>query len=138
MPKSSRNSGVPQIPPAEPVQPAGRERPAYDNERYWTQRLEKDFTLAAVGHPALGLAFNRWAYRVRRAVLLRTLHEFSVEVRGAQILELGFGTGFYLDLWRQLGAAQVTGFDITEIAVSDARARYPAGWTFDKADIAKP
>src|SRR5258706_11083869 len=113
MPKSSPTLGIPPIPPAEPIQPAGRERPAYENDRYWTKRLEKDFSLAGVGHAGVGLAFNRWAYRIRRAVLLRTLRSDKVPVNGARILELGFGTGFYLDLWRELKAAHVTGIDIT-------------------------
>jgi|ERR1043165_370924 SAM-dependent methyltransferase len=124
--------------PAEPAPSAGHDRPTYENDRYWTQRLEKDFTLAGVGHAGVGLAFNRWAYRVRKAVLLRTLHAIKLEIRDRRILELGFGTGFYLELWRQLGAAHVSGFDITEIAVKGARERFPTSWTFDKADIAKP
>ncbi|HLX64705.1 MAG TPA: class I SAM-dependent methyltransferase [Planctomycetota bacterium] len=123
---------------AQPTQPGARERPTYENDRYWNQRLEKDFSLAGVGHAGVGLAFNRWAYRLRRRVLLRTLRQSGIQIQGARILELGFGTGFYLDLWRQLGADFVAGFDITDIAVKAARARFPAEWRFDKADIAQP
>ncbi len=116
----------------------GRERPVYENDRYWNQRLEKDFSLAGVGHAGVGLAFNRWAYRIRRAVLLRTLRSAGIQIQNAQILELGFGTGFYLDTWHAMGAAHVTGFDITDIAVNAARTRFPGDWNFDKADIAQP
>lgn len=123
---------------AEPAHAAGRERPVYENDRYWTQRLEKDFSLAGVGHAGVGLAYNRWAYRVRRHVLMRTLRQLKLEVKNAHILELGFGTGFYLELWRELGAAHVSGFDITDIAIKAARERFPAEWSFEKADIAKP
>lgn len=119
---------------------------AYDNRRYWTARFEREFTLAGVGHAGVGLAFNRWAYRVRRAVLLRALRDHHLTLAGATLLELGFGTGFYLDLWRELGAARVLGFDITEIAVHAARERFgpPAGppatanWRFEQADIGAP
>ena len=118
---------------------AAPEKPAYENDRYWTQRLEREFTLAGVGHAGVGLAFNRWAYRVRRKVLLRALEAHGVAVAGARILELGFGTGFYLDLWREMNAAHVTGFDITEIAVNAARERFGStGWSFAKADIGAP
>ena len=41
-------------------------------------------------------------------------------------------------MWRSLGAAHVTGFDITDIAVKAARERFPADWNFDKADIGQP
>lgn len=121
-----------------PMNAKGTERPAYDNDRYWNQRLEKDFSLLGVGHAGVGLAFNRWAYRARRAVLLRTLKQAGISVEGARILELAFGTGFYLDLWREMKAAYVTGFDITEIAVKNAREQFPKEWRFEKGDIGKP
>jgi SAM-dependent methyltransferase len=114
------------------------EKPAYENDSYWNKRLERDFNLAGVGHAGVGLAFNRWAYRVRRAVLLRTMKHHGIPVSGAHILELGFGTGFYLDLWRELGAGRVTGFDITDIAVNSARERYPKEWRFERANIGEP
>ncbi len=129
---------------AERTSSSTEKRPIYENDRYWNQRLEKDFSLSGVGHAGVGLAFNRWAYRVRRAVLLRTLRASGISIQNSRILELGFGTGFYLDLWRSLGAAHVSGFDITDIAVKAARERFPdsgsetAGWRFEKADVAQP
>ncbi len=118
--------------------PAADQPPIYQNDRYWNQRLEKDFSLSGVGHAAVGLSFNRWAYRVRRAVLLRTLRAANITIKNSRILELGFGTGFYLDLWQSQGATHVTGFDITDIAVKAAHERFPKTWFFDKADIGQP
>jgi SAM-dependent methyltransferase len=132
-----------------------KDKPAYDNNRYWTERLEREFNLAGVGHAGVGIAFNRWAYRVRRAVLQRALAAHGIAISGATLLELGFGTGYYLDLWRELGVARVLGFDITEIAVQAARERFcgpgvPPGpehgrdahattaWRFEQADIGAP
>jgi SAM-dependent methyltransferase len=115
------------------------EKPAYEPGRYWNERLQKDFSLAGAGHTGVGLSFNRWAYRVRRRVLRRVLREQQVAVRGARVLELGFGTGFYLDLWREEGVAHVTGFDIASVAVQAARERLGgSGWRLEEADIGKP
>jgi SAM-dependent methyltransferase len=131
---SAAMSDQPQVPPAAP--PAKVE---YDPGRYWNERLSKDFSLAGAGHSGVGLSFNRWAYRVRRHVLIRTLRDAGIEPRGTRILELGFGTGFYLDLWRELGVGHVTGFDITEVAVEAARAHFGgAGWRFEAGDIGAP
>jgi SAM-dependent methyltransferase len=118
-------------PPPAPVR-------TYEPDRFWNERLNKDFSLAGVGHASVGLQFNRWAYRLRRAVLLRALRRVGIGIAGKAILELGFGTGFYLDLWRSLAAAQVTAFDITDVAVTAARARFPANWRFERADIGQP
>jgi SAM-dependent methyltransferase len=120
------------------AQSSRSERPVYENDRYWNQRLEKDFSLAGVGHAGVGLAFNRWAYRVRRAVLLRTLQAHSINISDSRVLELAFGTGYYLDLWHSLHVAHVTGFDITDIAVKAAQDIFPKDWRFEKADIGKP
>jgi SAM-dependent methyltransferase len=118
---------------------AASQKPAYDNDKYWNQRLEREFNLAGVGHAGVGLAFNRWAYKVRRTVLLRAIKDHGIQIKGAKILELGFGTGFYLDLWREQGVAKVNGFDITDIAVKAAQERFAGlNWSFQRADIGTP
>lgn len=114
------------------------DKPIYDNHRYWNQRLERDFSLAGVGHAGVGLSFNRWAYRVRKNVLLRVLLRNRIDLTTASILELGFGTGFYLDVWHGSCVKHVTGFDITDVAVKAARERFPAEWSFEQADIGAP
>jgi len=115
------------------------ESTAYSPQDFWNARLDKDFSLSGVGHTNVGLAFNRWAYAVRRRVLLRQLTAQGVQVHGAKMLELAFGTGYYLDLWRELGAAHVTGFDIAFVAARTARERFAdKGWRFEQGDIGKP
>ena len=111
----------------------------YENEKYWSERLQSNFSLGGVGNINASLALNRWSYRVRRAVLLRTLHDYKIKLERSNIFELGFGTGFYLDIWRGERAARVHGVDITDIAVDAASKRFgPLGWVFNKADAAQP
>lgn len=113
-----------------------KEKVAYDPGQYWNQRLEKEFSLAGVGHSSVGLRFNRWAYRVRRHNLLRALYAHDVNLKNARALELGFGTGFYLDIWRAEGVKHVLGYDIAEIAVNSAREAFAdTGWTLRQGDI---
>ncbi|MCW8133136.1 MAG: class I SAM-dependent methyltransferase [Planctomycetota bacterium] len=111
----------------------------YSPQDFWNGRLDKNFTLSGVGHTNVGLAFNRWAYAVRKRVLLRNLRAHGVPIGGARILELAFGTGYYLDLWRALGAKHVTGFDIAFVAARAATERFKdLGWRFLQGDIGKP
>jgi SAM-dependent methyltransferase len=44
---------------------------------------------------------------------------------GARVLDVGSGTGFYLGLWRALGAGSITGSDLTEVAVRRLAERHP-------------
>ncbi len=96
----------------------------FDPERYWSQRLEETFSLDGVGWLGLGEAFNRWMYAVRRRVFVRTVRG-RVDVRQARVLDVGSGVGFYVALWRELGATDVTASDLTSVAVERVRERFP-------------
>jgi SAM-dependent methyltransferase len=73
-------------------------------------------------------------YRVRRSRFLSQVARTNLELRRADVLDVGSGTGFYLDLWRHLGVASVTGSDLTEAAFERLRATRP--WArFERFDI---
>ena len=92
---------------------------------FWENRLAEDWTETGVGYRALGAAFNTWMYRVRRAVFLREMAAAPIDLPTAEVFDIGSGTGFYVDLWRELGVAGVTGSDITTAAVNNLRGRFP-------------
>jgi len=48
----------------------------------------------------------------------------SLRPEGVRVLDVGSGTGFYVDLWHTLNAGHVTGSDLTEVAVDQRRRRY--------------
>ena len=50
------------------------------------------------------------------------------------MLDVGSGTGFYLDLWQRVGAGRITGSDLTPVAVERLARRYPMA-TIKKLDI---
>src|SRR5688500_18643814 len=52
---------------------------------------------------------------------------------GAEILDVGSGTGFYVDRWLRLGA-RVTGLDLTEVAVRELGRSFPQA-RFVQGDI---
>jgi SAM-dependent methyltransferase len=100
----------------------------FDPAQYWEQRLAERYTLGSVGWTGLGESFNRWCYAVRRRVFERAVREV-LDLRNAgalRVLDVGSGTGFYLDEWRRLGIRQITGSDLTATAVERLRARFPA------------
>lgn len=110
---------------------------AFDPGRYWEDVHGSNVGFAAVGFRLLGTQFNDWMYRVRRYVLRRALRRAAVSVKGASVLDVGTGTGFYVHEWQRLGAAKVTGIDMSATAVKRLRAEIP--WaTFVEADIAEP
>jgi SAM-dependent methyltransferase len=105
----------------------------FDPERYWSTRLERTYSLAGVGWLGLSEPFNRWMYAVRRRVFRRALRG-RVSPSHARVLDVGAGTGFYVDLWRELGARDITGCDLTAVAVEGLRTRFP-DLRFERVDI---
>jgi SAM-dependent methyltransferase len=113
----------------------------FDNRQYWESRLREHYSLAGVGYLRLGRRYNDWMYRVRGAVFDRVVsglgnRESGIDWRGSKVLDVGAGTGFYVDRWLSRGA-EVTGLDLTDVAVGELSKCFP-GARFVRADIGGP
>jgi SAM-dependent methyltransferase len=97
----------------------------FDPKEYWESRLSDDFALQGVGYSLLGQHYNEWMYRVRRRVFLREARLVRRHWNSAQILDIGSGTGFYLQRWQELGATNISGADMTSVAVSNLARTFP-------------
>jgi len=129
--------------------------PPFDPRQYWENRLREHYSLAGVGYLRLGRRYNEWMYRVRGEVFDRVLQGIGKREEGGgrragsaslppplsslswwggrAVLDIGSGTGFYVDRWLQTGA-RVTGLDLTEVAVNELTRSFP-GARFVCADI---
>jgi SAM-dependent methyltransferase len=103
-------------------------------EQYWEQRLRRRFDLQGVGYAGLGKRYNSWLYRVRGHVFRRILLRLLIDVDSASILDVGSGTGFYVEQWRKLGVRSLVGVDLTAISVERLRSMFPQ-YRFWQADI---
>lgn len=99
----------------------------FDPAEYWERRLAGDYGLGAVGYIGLGEGFNRWMYAVRRRVFRDSVNASleGANRRELHVLDVGSGTGFYVDLWRELGVVDVTASDLTARAVENLRSKVP-------------
>lgn len=113
------------------------DRKEFDPAEYWERRLGARYSLAGVGHAGLPHSYNRWLYRVRRRVFGRLLERVGIDVDGARVLDVGSGTGFYIERWKEAGAAALHGMDISATAVDNLRRRFPDA-TFHRGDIGAP
>ncbi len=106
---------------------------SFDVRTYWERRLGQEYSLAGVGYQRLGRYYNAWMYRVRARVFERVLQDHGIGP-GSNVLDIGSGTGFYIERWEAAGARSVTGVDITDVAVQALRAHHPQH-RFVQADI---
>jgi SAM-dependent methyltransferase len=97
----------------------------FDAKQYWEHRLEANPGLQGVGFLRLGRHYNDWLYRVRRDVFLRWARSLGIDLSRVDVLDVGSGTGFYIDRWRELGVRSVAGSDLTEVATRSLRRTHP-------------
>ncbi len=102
---------------------------------YWENRLKKNYGLDGTGFIGLGISYNKWMYKKRRQVVIREVRYLGIDCSHTSILDVGSGTGFYLEIWKQLGCERLSGIDITSIAIENLRMKYPQ-YQFLRADIA--
>jgi len=106
----------------------------YKPGEYWENRLKRELNLGVIGHIKLGLEYNEWLYKARVRALNKLIREQGISVNGKTVLDIGVGSGFYINFWKNKGAIQITGIDITETSVSTLSRKYPQ-YKFIKADI---
>jgi len=101
---------------------------------YWDTRLRDHWGPEGVGSLPYGRRFNRWRYRARERVFRRLVRRLALAPERIDVVDIGCGTGFYLDLWRGLGVHSLSGLDISEFAIGRLAAEYPEA-TLYRADI---
>lgn len=108
---------------------------AYRPIDYWASAHDL-VDLRAVGHPMLPLTFNRHLYANAADGVLRALAKSGVDIRNRTVLDVGSGTGFWVDLWRRQGAARVAGADLVPAAVERLAERF-RDVSFVAADVSE-
>ena len=88
---------------------------SFDAQKYWEDRHEATTGLEGVGY--LGLkGYNEWMYRLRRRVFHRALRPYAGTIAGSRVIDVGSGTGFYLDCWSRYRPTELVGSDFSKVA----------------------
>src|SRR6185436_1076543 len=57
--------------------------------------------------------------------LLRAFRDGGVRLKGARVLDVGAGSGYFLHRLKEYGAGEAHGIDLMEERVAEGRQRYP-------------
>lgn len=94
-----------------------------DAESYWNERLT-NFTLQAIGNIGLSLTFNRYLHKARKRTIERIRRKYNLTFSNKSVLDIGTGTGFWIDYYLRRGADKIVGVDISNVAISKLRQKY--------------
>jgi SAM-dependent methyltransferase len=106
----------------------------YTPPDYW-QRLHERRDMSAVGQSGLPSAMNQQLYRILGRNLRRFLRKHGAERIGPRAFEVGAGSGYWFDLWRELGAQRIDGCDLVPAAVDDLNQKFQTLGRFIVADL---
>lgn len=107
---------------------------SFEAKAYWESRLRQRYDQRGVGDIGMSRAYNSRLYDVRRTVFGRAVKRIPGDPRTWKVLDVGSGTGFYLDAWARLGVRSITGLDFTDQATIKLRDAFPSV-SILKADI---
>jgi SAM-dependent methyltransferase len=95
-----------------------------DPKSYWEERLTQNFNVRGVGDIGLPETYNNFLYRIRGHVFRRAVKVSGIKSGSANVVDVGSGTGFYIKQWLDVGVSQLTGLDLTHVAVDRLRAHF--------------
>lgn len=106
----------------------------FDYKTYWRKRLDSGFNIEGVGYMGLGNLFNEFLYRTRLDLLSNVIKLLFKDIHNSRILELGPGTGIFTEFFKDKGARNYEGIDISERSVNELSLKYP-DYAFKLGDI---
>jgi SAM-dependent methyltransferase len=93
--------------------------PAYEANSYWETLLSGSFDSSGVAYAYLAVSFNDARYRAEQDVVRRALERHpSPAGPPSSALDIGCGTGIWIGFWRARGIPDITGVDLTEVAIA--------------------
>jgi SAM-dependent methyltransferase len=109
----------------------------FDAKQYWEERLSRQFDLAGTGTLGFSRPYIRLLYRLKERAVLQSIKTNKLSVTGRSVLDIGSGTGFFVDFYSRFNPAFIVGLDITQVSVDRLNHQYP-NHRFVQADIGEP
>jgi len=107
----------------------------YDAARYWHDRFSKyGLSLNGAGNAGLSEEENEKMYAEAAKVFIDLCRREGVDFQSVSVLEIGCGTGFYTQVFHNLGVKSYVGVDITDVLFSELGKKFPQ-FRFIRKDI---
>lgn len=101
---------------------------------YWEQRLHKSAGLNGVTHLSFKDSHNSYLCKAKVLSIEKVRRELRINFQNKDILDVGCGTGFWVNYYSRKNVASITGIDITRASVTLLEERYPE-YRFIQCDV---
>jgi len=109
----------------------------YRPKTFWNELLSNSFDLRGVGHFRLSNEANLKMYQEKEKIIRDELPKNNIKIDGNSIvLEIGCGTGYWIELLRSFGVKNYTGNDIADVSISTLKQKFPE-YNFLLGDISE-
>ncbi|GHO82736.1 class I SAM-dependent methyltransferase [Dictyobacter formicarum] len=98
----------------------------FNPQAYWEDRLRVHPDITGVGYLGLSPRFVEIQYYSRKLQVERALQRIGLtDLSNCSVLDVGSGTGIWLDFWHQHGAQHVTGLDFAQPSIHRLKREFP-------------
>src|SRR5258708_30410398 len=98
----------------------------FDPHRYWEERLQAHPGITGVGCGGRSSRFLELQYQSRMRQVELALHHYGLtDLTESSVLDVGAGTGIWLDFWHRHRAERVVGLDFTQTSVDMLKTQFP-------------
>ena len=109
----------------------------FDAATFWDHRLGEGSHLEATGTHPFSEEYQRYLYGLKEVAIRRLLKPWAARLRGARVLNVGCGWGYFEPFFEACGASEVVGVDFVGDTIAQLRTSRPQ-YTYLKADISEP
>lgn len=99
----------------------------FNIKKYWNDRLSSNLNLKGTGHRAFSLKYNQYLYHAQVNCLSKLLEKRNIDLHNKSVLDVGSGTGYFIDFYLKHDPRKVCGIDISEISVNYLKTKFPNG-----------
>lgn len=99
---------------------------SFDPRQYWEDRLQKHCDQEGVGCEGRSATLNQFVYRAKTRAINRALSKLPLALTSSNLrmLDIGAGTGFWIDYFLAKGIKSITAVDIAPAAVKFLKEKY--------------
>jgi 2-polyprenyl-3-methyl-5-hydroxy-6-metoxy-1,4-benzoquinol methylase len=99
---------------------------SFDPRHYWEERIGRHCDLEGVGCEGRNATLNQFLYKAKTRAMNRALSRLPLALASSdlRILDVGTGTGFWIDYFLAKGIESITAVDIAPAAVRFLKEKY--------------